>query len=109
MWRQKYLYVYMLRCIDNSFYTVVTNNVENRVRQHNFGIDPECYTYNRRPVKLEYYEAFSDFILGIHWEKKIKRWSRKKKEALINSDWQKLQKEAECKNETSHKNYSKSS
>ncbi len=105
MKRQKYLYVYILRCIDNSYYTGVTSNLELRVRQHNYGIDDESYTYTRRPVVLEYFERFSDFRLAIEWEKRIKRWSRKKKEALIVANWDKLKEEAACKNETSHTFY----
>lgn len=35
----KYLYVYIVKCSDNTFYTGVTNNVELRVEQHNAGID----------------------------------------------------------------------
>jgi len=38
---------------------------------------------------------------------KIKKWSVKKKEALVNSDWGKLVEEAKCKNETSHTNTSR--
>jgi hypothetical protein len=40
-------------------------------------------------------------------ETKIKKWGRLKKEALIKSDWKTLIIEAECKNETSHKNISR--
>lgn len=40
--------------------------------------------------------------MAIEWETKIKKWSVKKKEALINSDWKKLVEEAKCKNESSH-------
>jgi putative endonuclease len=104
MRRQKYLYVYILKCNDNSYYTGVTNNPERRIEEHSRGFDKECYTYTRRPVEIVYYEYFTDFKLAISWEKKIKNWSKKKKEALINSDWKKLSEAAECKNETSHKN-----
>lgn len=52
-------------------------------------------------------ERFTDFNLAIEWEKRIKNWSRAKKEALIKDDWKKLKEAAECKNETSHKNPSR--
>jgi putative endonuclease len=107
MSRLKYLYVYILKCSDETYYTGVSSNPELRLRQHNFGFDKEAYTYSRRPVELVYCEKFSDYLLAIAWEKRIKRWSRKKKEALINSDWQKLIEAAECKNETSHRNTSR--
>ena len=103
MERQKYLYVYILKCNDKSYYTGITNNLERRLKQHNLGTDKTSYTYPRRPVEVVYHESFSNYYLAIGWETKIKNWSRKKKEALINSDWKKLHEAAECKNETSHK------
>ena len=51
-----------------------------------------------------YCEKFTDFNLAIIWEKKIKDWSRKKKEALIKENWDQLKIEVACKNYTSHKN-----
>ena len=37
------------------------------------------------------------------FERKLKKWSRLKKEALINKNWDKLKDLAECKNETHFK------
>jgi putative endonuclease len=62
------------------------------------------YTFRRRSVEIIYCEKFSDFNLAIKWEKRIKDWSRKKKEALICGNWDQLKIAAECKNETSHEN-----
>ncbi|MBK8367418.1 MAG: GIY-YIG nuclease family protein [Bacteroidetes bacterium] len=101
----KYLYVYIIKCNDGTYYTGVTNNIEKRLVEHNEGIHKESYTYFRRPVELAFCELFSDYNLAIQWEKKIKKWSAKKKEALINSDWKRLIEEAKCKNETSHEIY----
>lgn len=98
----KYLYVYIVKCNDGTYYTGVTNNIEKRLIQHNEGINDEAYTHSRRPVNLVFYELFTDYNLAIDWETRIKKWSAKKKEALINSDWKKLVEEAQCKNETSH-------
>ena len=100
----KFLYVYILKCADNSYYTGITNNPERRLKQHNKGSNKNAYTYNRLPVELVYCELFTNFDLAIEWETKIKKWGRLKKEALIKSDWKTLIIEAECKNETSHKN-----
>jgi putative endonuclease len=41
-------------------------------------------------VKLVLTESFGDSLEAIEREKQIKGWTRKKKEALINIDWQKL-------------------
>lgn len=98
----KYLYVYILKCNDGTYYTGVTNDLEKRVLQHNQGINEDSYTFLRRPVSLVFCELFTDYNLAIEWETKIKKWSAKKKEALINSDWKRLIEEAKCKNESSH-------
>lgn len=76
----------MLRCADGSYYIGITNNVEQRVDQHNAGVDPSSFTFSRRPVEVVYRVEFSDVHEAISWEKHIKRWSRKKKEALMRGD-----------------------
>lgn len=98
----RHLYVYILKCNDGTYYTGITNNLERRLKEHNEGINKEAYTFTRRPVELAFYETFSDYNLAIEWETRIKKWSAKKKEALINSDWKKLIDEARCKNSTTH-------
>jgi len=83
-------YVYIVKCSDNSYYTGITNNIERRIYEHNSGTSADAYTYNKRPVQLVWIESFSDVSQAIAIEKKIKGWSRRKKEALINEDWDKL-------------------
>jgi putative endonuclease len=83
-------WVYIVLCDDASYYVGVTNDVERRVGEHNAGIDPECYTFTRRPVQLVYATEFSDPNEAIRWEKQIKPWSRKKKAALIRGDYEAL-------------------
>jgi putative endonuclease len=100
----KYLYVYILKCSDNTYYTGITNNPERRLIQHNKVLNKNAYTYTRRPLELVYCELFTDFNLAIEWETKIKKWSKAKKEALIKNNFQNLKLHAQCNNETSHKN-----
>ena len=83
----KMMYVYILECFDKSYYTGVTNNAEKRVVEHNLGIHKESYTYSRRPVKLIFCEKFKSELRAIEFEKQIKGWSRKKKQAIINGRW----------------------
>lgn len=83
-------FVYILKCSDESYYTGITNNIEERIMQHNMGLSTSAYTYSRRPVELVGSEMFTDPNIAIDFEKKIKGWSRRKKEALINKDWDKL-------------------
>ena len=83
----KTMYVYVLECSDDSYYIGVSNNVEKRFHEHATGINRNCYTYTRRPLKLVFSEIFSDPNSAIAFEKKIKGWSRAKKKALIEGKW----------------------
>ena len=98
------MYVYIIKCNDKSYYTGVTNNLERRLAEHQHGEVMSCYTFKRRPVQLVFYEKFQTPTEAIHFEKKIKGWTRAKKEALISQNWEQLHELARCKNETSHKN-----
>ena len=100
-------YVYILKCVGNSYYTGITNNQERRFNEHQSGLHPKAYTFKRRPVELVFYTDFPDPRQAIAFEKQVKGWSRKKKEAIINGNWDRLKSLAECKNETSHNNYRK--
>jgi len=98
----KNMYVYILLCSDKSYYIGVTNNLEYRLEQHHKGINVSCYTFERRPLELMYYQIFDGPVGAIAFEKKLKGWSRKKKQALIDENWAKLQELAICKNNTNH-------
>ena len=86
----KHYCVYIVLCNDNSFYIGVTNNIERRIWEHNNDENKKCYTYKRRPVKLVYCEYCSDINSSINREKQIKGWSRKKKQALIEENFNNL-------------------
>ena len=85
------VYVYMLRCADGSYYvgSATGEDLGPRVDQHNAGSYPG-YTFSRRPVVLVWSEHFDRITDGIAAERKIKGWSRAKKEALLRSDWDKV-------------------
>lgn len=40
-----------------------------------------------RPVELVFHYEFNDINQAIDFEKQVKGWSRKKKEAIINDKW----------------------
>lgn len=86
----RFYYTYMLKCADGSFYVGVTNNLDKRVAQHNAGNDPSSYTYDKRPVELVYHQMLNDPEAAIVFEKKLKGWSRGKKMALMNGDFDTL-------------------
>lgn len=82
--------VYIVECHDSSYYTGVTNNLERRLWEHNTGFNKNCFTYKRRPVELKYFESCSDIKQAIAYEKQLKGWSRKKKQALFKEDYTEL-------------------
>ena len=80
-------FLYILRCADGSFYIGITRTtLEIRVAQHNAGT-LGGYTATRRPVTLVYSEWFDRITDAIENERKLKKWSRAKKEAFIRSDY----------------------
>ena len=83
-------YVYILKCADDFYYTGVTSNLNQRMYQHYSAFYPDCYTASRRPVELVFYAEFTNIGFAIDKEKQIKKWSRPKKEALINGDFDEL-------------------
>lgn len=99
--------MYILKCLDGSYYTGITNDIDRRLWEHQEGINVDCYTHNRRPVELVYYDAFNDVNQAIAFEKQVKGWGRKKKEALIQGNWKEMKKLAECKNDSHFENYRK--
>jgi len=99
----KSYFVYILKCSDNSFYTGITSKLKKRWVQHQEGHFKDCYTFKRRPLQLVYYVKFWDVIQAILFEKKIKGWTRAKKSALINDDFDTIKLLAECRNFTHSK------
>ncbi|UZT98810.1 GIY-YIG nuclease family protein [Chryseobacterium fluminis] len=83
-------FVYILLCSDNSFYTGVTENVYKRFDEHQDGKYFGSYTYSRRPLQLVYFCHFTDIEQAILFEKKVKKWSRAKKLALIEGRYEDL-------------------
>ena len=82
-------YMYILLCNDGSYYTGSTNNLELRLQQH-FAGEGANHTKKHPPVKLLYYEEFDRIDEAFNREKQVQGWSRKKKEALINREYEKL-------------------
>jgi putative endonuclease len=65
--------------------------LEKRIAEHQAGYFGG-YTSTRRPVTLVYSEYFDRIVDAIAAERKVKGWSRAKKEALIANDFDRLQK-----------------
>ncbi|MBI9071689.1 MAG: GIY-YIG nuclease family protein [Melioribacteraceae bacterium] len=85
----KLYWVYILKCSDNSYYTGSTSNLERRIDEHK-NKKFTSYTSTRLPIKLMFSQEFHTPQEAIESERKIKHWTRKKKEALIKGDFEEL-------------------
>lgn len=77
-------YFYILRCADNTLYCGQTNNLERRVKEHNFDINKSAkYLRPRKPVQLVYCEEYNTLQDAMKREFQVKKWPKLKKEILI--------------------------
>lgn len=79
-------FVYILKCNDDSYYVGHTDDLEQRLGQHQTKTYPG-YTSSRLPVQLVYSQTFESRDEAFGVERQMKKWSRKKKEALISGDF----------------------
>ncbi len=79
-------YVYIIECLDTTYYTGMTWNIANRLDQHISKLGSK-YTGEREFKKLAYYEEFDDLEIARQREKQIKDWSQSKKRKLISGEW----------------------
>lgn len=83
-------YVYILKCANGKFYTgSARGDLKKRLLEHQNGTYAG-WTSNYLPVELVFSEKFDNQIAMIEMERKIKGWSRAKKQALIDGDINKL-------------------
>ena len=76
-------YIYILKCKNGSYYVGHTNDPDRRFDEHNKGLAACAYTFSRRPVRMVYLCEFPNRAQAFLIERKVKQWTRKKKEALI--------------------------
>ena len=77
-------YMYILECANGKYYTGSTKDLKRRLEQHQNG-EGANFTKKHLPVRLVYFEEFQRIDEAFYREKQVQGWSRKKKEALINS------------------------
>jgi putative endonuclease len=78
-------YVYILGCKDKSLYTGITDNLQRRFEEHKSGKGGK-FTRAFIAEQLLYSEKQSTREAALRREAQIKRWTRKKKLALIRDD-----------------------
>jgi predicted GIY-YIG superfamily endonuclease len=82
-------YTYILLCSDDTYYTGQTDDLERRLAEHKSG-RYAGYTYKRRPVELVWNDYFQTRNYAKAVEKLLKGWSKAKKKALIDRDWERI-------------------
>ncbi len=88
-------WVYILRCGDDSYYTGVSTNLDQRLDQHDRG--KVGYTAKRKPIQFLWSAEFAHLDDAYAFEKQVKGWTRAKKEALMRGDWPEIQRLARLK------------
>jgi predicted GIY-YIG superfamily endonuclease len=86
-------FTYMLRCSDGSYYVGHTDEIERRMAQHSSG-GYIGYTATRQPVQLVWFQEFQTREEAKATEAQIKKWSRRKKVALIGGNVDELKRAA---------------
>jgi putative endonuclease len=94
--RQYFVYI-LTNCSRHPLYTGVTSALRRRHSQHkDSGPEGDSYTARYNLSRLVYFERYDYITNAIAREKQVKRWSRKKKVALIermNPKWDDLSRE----------------
>ena len=91
--REYHFFVYILTSYNgNAMYIGVTNDLIRRVYEHKSGMI-EGFTKQYRVHKLVYFEQFEDVRAALEREKQLKKWSRTKKNGLVeivNPEWKEI-------------------
>jgi putative endonuclease len=77
-------YVYIMLCIDGSFYTGYTKDLQERTRQHENGKGAK-YTKSHPPQKVAYVEVFGTRSSAMKRERVIKKLTHQQKQNLVSS------------------------
>lgn len=82
--RQRIFYVYIMGGAGKTIYVGVTNDIRRRVYEHKNKLVPR-FTAKYNLDKLMFYAEFNQPVEAIAFEKKVKGWVRRKKDALIDT------------------------
>ena len=79
-------YLYILECADSTYYIGHTDDLDARMAQHDVGT-ANSYTDTRRPLRLVFAQEFETRYDALTAERRLKGWSRAKKQAYMAGDW----------------------
>jgi len=81
-------YVYIAKAKTNRYYTGITTNPQKRIEKHNVGKGSR-FAIQQGPFELFWTsEKFSSKSEARKREIQIKKWTREKKERLIQGEWE---------------------
>ena len=75
-------FVYIVQCQNGTYYVGFTNNLENRIKEHNSGHGAK-YLKGKCPVQLRYVKEYRYYRNALHAERNLKKLTRAQKEELI--------------------------
>ncbi|MBI2196166.1 GIY-YIG nuclease family protein [Candidatus Daviesbacteria bacterium] len=81
-------YVYIVECLDGTYYTGCTWNILNRMEQHISRLGSK-YTQKHGFKQLVYFEEHNNLENARLREKQVKNWNQEKKRKLIDGEWKK--------------------
>ncbi len=81
--------VYILLCRNGAYYVGTTNDLKKRIDEHLSGRGGH-YTKANPPTRLLYTERYATRCAAEKRERRLKGWTRRKKEALMAGDLKKL-------------------
>ena len=89
-------WAYMLHCRGGAYYTGHTDDLDQRVSAHRSG-NIAGFTSDKLPVELVWSQEFASRQEAFEAERRIKGWSKAKKQALIRGDWEGVSRLAKSK------------
>jgi putative endonuclease len=88
------MYVYILANKSNTtIYIGVTHDLSTRIQEHKSKKHPNSFTSKYNVSKLVYFELYDNSVDAIFREKQIKKYSRQKKNILVDSrnpNWEEI-------------------
>ena len=81
--REGKFWVYMVECSDGTYYAGSTNNLEKRIKEHNYSRRGAKYLRGKLPVKLVWCREYCYYKNVSGAERRIKKLSHKQKEELV--------------------------
>ena len=80
-------HVYLIRTKVGHLYTGVTQDVQRRFNEHQKeGGKGAKYLKGKKPLKLVFHKKIGSRSQALKTEAQIKKWPKKKKEALVNNE-----------------------